>query len=57
MSDQLEENPRKRVIVLISSLSVNRMYRSRQNRAVAVLKARAFPYEVVDGALPEHRER
>lgn len=49
--------PRKRVIVLVSSLGVNRLYRPRQNRAVAVLEARGYPYELVDGADPEQKER
>lgn len=48
---------RKRVIVLISTLGVNRTYRQRQNRAMDVLKARGFSYEVVNGADPEQKER
>lgn len=48
---------RKRVIVLVSSLGVNRTYRPRQNRAISVLKARGYPHEIVDGAQPEQKER
>ena len=53
----LETHHRKRVIVLVSTLGVNRLYRPRQNRAVAVLEARRLPYEIVDGADPEQKER
>eukprot|EP00977_Amphora_coffeiformis_P004935 scaffold1055_cov165-Amphora_coffeaeformis.AAC.9 len=48
---------RKRVIVLVSTLGVNRLYRPRQNRAVTLLEARKCPYEIVDGADPEQKER
>lgn len=58
MTDKkVPDDAQRRVIVLVSSLGVNRFYRPRQNRAISVLKARGYPYEVVDGADPEQRER
>lgn len=48
---------KKSLLVLTSSLSLNREQVQRQQRAMTLLHGQKIPYEIVDGADPSFKEQ
>jgi hypothetical protein len=48
---------KKSVLVLISTMSLNRIQQQNQQRAMLFMKTKAIPFESIDGADPNCKER
>lgn len=53
----IDDEMMTRILVLVSTTSGSRKQLSQQERAIAMLEALDIPFETLNGALPEYRQR